>query len=114
VGTLKTIFENRAWRGIRLDADTGRTEGLVHLEVSTHRTSRTGDFYIRKEFDKVEGKRKVSYMDMEIFRTFDEVIKRVGELVGENNISEFKNAAEAEQREMLQNKYVRAWKGMKP
>jgi len=110
---LKTIFENRAWRGIRLDADTGSQEGLVHLEIGTHATARNGDFYIRKEFDKVEGKRKVSYMDMEMFRTFNDVIKRVGELIGETNISEFKDAAETEQREMLQNEYVRAWKGIK-
>jgi hypothetical protein len=104
----KKVFKNLAWKGIRLSYSFGEIEGLNHIEIGTHRTALDGDFYI-ETFIK---KGKDTWGKIEVFPSFEGVITRIEELIGETNIREFKELAEQEQKEMLENKYVREWKGL--
>lgn len=93
------IFENRAWEDAKVFRL--RNRGNFIVEIGQHYTSQKGHIIISEDKKNT------------IVKDFSALKKYIERKFGKSNINKFQSLIEKSIEVMLQNKYVRKWKGLK-
>lgn len=120
-------FENRAWeeaeetfRLVIHDLNHPEKDYIIKaIEISTHRTAPDGHIFVEeycyKDYTWASGQitKSACFGKMTLFKTYQEVKDFIDVKYGPNNLKQFEQKITTSIENMLNNEYVKQWKGIK-